>query len=105
MIIKPDVGRVKPRTSFFWTRSRYPKSNRPPDEPPNSGDLSDERLFLGTEVGRQYALANATRFFDGLPVTMHFPASSGESKGMHRIVAFVSSEILSSVSRVPSQWA
>src|SRR5688572_8650011 len=50
----------------------------------------------------QYTLANTTRPALGLPVTMHLISSFGQSKRMQRIEAFVSSAILSSVSRVLS---
>ena len=46
-----------------------------------------------------------TRRGEGLPVTMQKPGpSSYPSRGMQRMVAFVSALMRSSVSGVPSQW-
>lgn len=52
----------------------------------------------------QYARANGTRLLGPLPHAMQAPPSSAPS-GRRRIVAFVSSEIRSSHSRLPHQGA
>src|SRR5262249_19001323 len=68
--------------------------------------LDVHRLSLPVlAVDGQYAFANTTRPSDGRPVTMHLPPSFLRSNGMQRVVAFVSPPTLSSVWRVPSQWA
>ena len=65
-----------------------PGSLRQPRPPLLSGQV---RLPFDCGWPGQYARANSTRRSDAPPHTMHSPASAGESKGMHRIVAPVSS--------------
>src|SRR5690606_13371167 len=53
----------------------------------------------------QYAFANTTLLFEGLPDMRSTPCSSGASRGIHRMVALVLFLISSSVSGLPSQCA
>src|SRR5215510_5882397 len=60
--------------------------------------------YLWLPARFQYARAKITLRSDFAPHLTHLPSSSGESLGIFRIVAFVSSFICSSHSPDPHQW-
>jgi len=110
------------RFPVFLSRDRAPQLQTPPLRhpfrragEPNHGLASSPRHMKkghATQVPGplrktpldQYARANGTRLAGLLPHAMQAPPSSAPS-GSRRIVAFVSSEIRSSHSRLPHQGA